>query len=212
MKNIKAQLLAFASVICLLNSCMVAEHDVIPECEIQANGLSRAINNLVPEAVLTQIIDLGMPINTGGAPPKIEGSTYKAAPMILKASNIVGEPLGTQVNDFFVTFSQQDNVNLTIKLDFKSGSESGTGIGSYMAGSGNNFTIFSQVDVEDVKQVKGIKSKTVFVISGTWTPTGIEDLHNAVFMLDDKGDPNGIWIEVGQGRIFYDSDGFSEKL
>jgi hypothetical protein len=212
MKNIKAQLLVLSVVICFFNSCMVAEHDVIPECEIQANGLSRAINNLVSEEILSKIIDLGMPINTGGVPPKIDGNSYKSAPMILKATNIAGESPGSKVNDSFFTFSEQNNANLTIKIDFKSGTETGTGIGSYMAGSGDNFTIFSQVDVEDVKQVKGIKSKTVFVISGTWTPTGIKDLHNAVFMLDDKGDPNGIWIEVGQGRIFYDSDGFSEKL
>ena len=212
MKNIKAQLFVFASVICFFNSCMVAEHDVVPQCEIQANGLSRAINDLVPEAILAKIVDLGMPINTGGVPPKIDGNTYKGTPMILKATNIVGESTGRQIKDLFITFSQQDNSNLTVKLDFTTGTESGTGLGSYMAGNGDKFTIFSQVDVEDVKQVAGIKSKTVFVISGTWTPTGIKDFHNAVFMLDDKDDPNGVWIEVGEGRLFYDRDGFSEKL
>lgn len=212
MKNIKAQFLVFASVICFFSSCMVAEHDVVPQCEIQANGLSRAINDLVPEEILAKMVALGMPINTGGVPPKIDGNQYKGSPMILKATNIVGESTGRQIKDFFVTFSEQNNNSLTVKIDFTTGTESGTGVGSYMAGNGNNFTIFSQVDVEDVKQVQGVKSKTVMVISGKWTSTGIEDLHTSVFMLDDKGDPNDVWIEVGEGRIFYDRDGFSEKL
>ncbi|MBL7816115.1 MAG: hypothetical protein JNL70_13945 [Saprospiraceae bacterium] len=212
MKKIQLKFIAFVAIISFWSSCLVSEHDVIPECEIQANGLSRAINDLVPSDILQTIIDLGMPINKGGKPPLIEGNKYKSSPMILLSTNVPGESTGGQYNDYIVTFSQQNSTDLTIKIDFVSGTEKGTGLGSFMAGTGNDFTIFSQIDVESTNQVAGVKAKTVVIMSGTWTPTGIKNFHTALFMLDDKGDPNDVWLENGEGRIFYDKDGFSEKL
>jgi hypothetical protein len=197
----------------LCNGCLLDEHkDVVPECEIQANGLSRAINDLVPDKVLQQMITLGMLINGGGSPPIIETSTYKLSPAILLSSNIPKDPIGGQFDDVIVTFSQQNLKKLNITVDYINGNGTGKGIGSFVAGEGNKFSIFSQVDSENVTQAPGIKAKTVFVFSGTLTPTGIQDFHTALFMVDDAGDPAGIWIEIGQGRVSKDGDGFSEKL
>ena len=94
MKNNKVKIIVFAVLISFWSSCMVGEHDVVPECEIQANGLSRAINTLIPADILSQIISLGMPINKGGTPPKIEGGRYKSSPTILLETSVAGEVKG----------------------------------------------------------------------------------------------------------------------
>lgn len=212
MKKNQLKIIAILLVINILGGCTVGEYNVVPECEIQANGLSRAINNLIPADILKQIIDLGMPINKGGTPPKIEGNKYKSSPTILLETSVPNELPGGQYNDYIITFSQQNNDKLVIKVDFTSGNEKGTDLASFISGNGNDFTVFSQIDVTDTQQATGIKAKTVFIMSGSWTVTGIKNFHTAVFMVDDKGDPNDIWFENGQGRVFYDKDGFSEKL
>ena len=195
------------------SSCLVDEHkNIVPQCEIQANGLSRAINELVPENILAEMRALNMPINTGGSPPIIDNSTFKGSPFILLSSTIPNDKIGGQFDDMIVSFNQQDNNKLSLIVDYENGFAKGKGLGSFIAGNGNDFSIFAKIDVESTQQVAGIKAKSVYVFSGTLTPTGIKNFHAALFMVDDAGDPNNIWIENGQGRVVYDKDGFSEKL
>ena len=40
----------------------------------------------------------------------------------------------------------------------------------------------------------------------------IANLHIAIFMVDDFGDPSGYFIENNDGRVFHDSDSLSEKI
>jgi hypothetical protein len=44
------------------------------------------------------------------------------------------------------------------------------------------------------------------------TPSGISNLLFAFVMIDDNGDPNDELIEIGHGRLFYDSDDISERV
>jgi hypothetical protein len=217
MKKMKFQYLQFVLLtfcIGLFNSCLVAEYkDVIPECEIQANGLTRAINDLVPENILSEMKRLGIPIYGGGNPPNfVEGVKYKASPLIFVASNISTDFAGKLFLDEIITLKEQDKKALTIKVDYTTIVSQGLGIGSFVVGDNNQFTIFSKIDITDTRQIQGITGKFVEVFSGTITPTGIKDLHQALFMIDDMGDPNKIWIENGQGRVVKDQDGFSERL
>ena len=50
------------------------------------------------------------------------------------------------------------------------------------------------------------------VISGTLASDGIKKLYFANFMLDNNGNPNGYWIQDGEGRVIIDSDAFSEEV
>jgi hypothetical protein len=81
----------------------------------------------------------------------------------------------------------------------------GTGKGAFISGSGNNFSVFMQVTYT----ASGQSADMVEIFSGTMTSTGIKDLYDGLFMVDDHGDPGNLWIANGQGRIFYDSDGMS---
>ena len=175
--------------------------------KVQDNGLTKEINDLVPEDILEEMISLGMPIHRGGKPPKMEG-IYYMAPVILLASNIPSDPIGNRFDDYLIKFYGQDNQKLTIQTKYKSVSASNTGHGggSFIVGTDNKFTIFSKVD--DI--TRGHQSVVVDVWSGTITNNGIEDLYLAVFVIDNKGG-GGVVIGNGQGRVVYDSDGVSEK-
>jgi len=176
--------------------------------KIEENGLTKDINHLVPKEILEKMISLGMPINKGGTPPKMEG-IYQIKPFILQASNVPGDAAGDRFTYQHVEFYKQNNKKLTIKINFQSsGDESGHGIGSFIVGTDNKFTIFSRID----GILEGEKFVSVDVYSGIITDSGIADYHMGTFMIDDKGDPKNIMLNNGQGRIAYDADGISEKI
>ena len=211
MKSVLKQILVVSMVIAL-TACGNGGSDSIDVEEsakkVEDNGLTKDINDLVPEDILEKIIALGMPIHKGAKPPKMEG-IYEVSPDILIATNIPSDSIGHRFDDLHIKFYNQNNKNLTIKIDYQQDkSESGHGIGSFIVGTDNQFTIFSKIDGVNW----GKKSVSVQIYSGTITEEGIEDYYNALFMIDDKGDAKNILIENGQGRVFYDSDGMSKSI
>lgn len=173
--------------------------------KVEENGLTTEINKIIPDSIVQTMISLGMPVNRGGNPPTITG-TFMCKPFILKASNRPGDAVGSRFADYEVTFYDQDNDELTIKLDYVNGPESGSGLGSFIVGSGNNFSVFAEV----ISSSSGTKATLVNVLSGELMDDGIHNFHFANFMIDNQGNAQGIWIENGEGRILYDSDSISE--
>lgn len=170
--------------------------------------LSKDIQNIVPDSTLNKIIALGMPINKGTKPASLT-NIYLATPFLLKASTVPSDyALGTKFADYRVKLYDQDNDKLTIKLDYKSGAESGKGIGGFISGNGNDFSLFVKVHTVN----SGDSAEVLQIISGTITPEGIKGFHFANFMLDDYGDPHGRWIGNEQGRVIYDSDSISAVI
>lgn len=172
---------------------------------VEANGLTESINNLVPEYIIEEMKSLGMPIYTGDSPPKNLENIYLASPFILKGSNISTDVIGSKFPDLYLKLHNQNNNLLTIKVDYKNGSEIGNGIGSFIVGKFSSFSIFSEVNTIN----DGKTAKTVFVYSGTIAEDGIESLSIAGFMIDNNG-YSPPFIKNGDGRVFYDSSGFSE--
>jgi hypothetical protein len=168
----------------------------------KGNVLSKEITNIVSDSTLQKISNLGMVINKGTTPPGFV-NMYKASPFTLKCTNINGDyNLGTIFSDYKFRLYDQDNINLTIKLDYVNGNESGSGLGGFISGNGSDFSIFIKVH--------GVSFNTsadmLQILSGTVTPEGISNFYFANYMLDDFGDPKGIWMEVGEGRVFFDAD------
>ncbi len=167
--------------------------------------LSKEIQNIVPDSTLNKIIALGMPINKGTKPALLT-NIYIAAPFILKASTVPNDyTIGSKFADYRVKLYDQDNDKLTIKLDYAAGAETGKGIGGFISGNGNDFSLFVKVHTFN----SGDSAEVLQIISGTITSKGIKDFHFANFMLDDYGDPHGRWMGNEQGRVIYDSDGVS---
>ncbi|MEC3908741.1 FISUMP domain-containing protein [Tamlana sp. 2201CG12-4] len=173
------------------------------------DGLSNEINDLIPKYILDEMINLGMPIHTGNNPPNIENS-YLSSPNILFSSNISNDLIGRPMSDSRIKFYSQDNSNLTVQVTNEEEGTLTTGLGSFIAGNNNKFTVFAETSSTDVDT--GDMAKTVLVYSGTLTTGGIADLHTSYFMIDNNGNPNGKFIENGEGRVIKDSDGFSEFI
>ena len=173
--------------------------------KVNSDGLTEEIVNLVPESVLNEIESMGMPIYGGENPPDIENS-YLASPFVLKATNIENDySIGYVFADYYVKFYDQDNNNLSVSMDYINGPENGSGYGGYIVGSDNKFSAFFEVSAH----LNGTDAKLVHIISGELETNGIKDLYFANFMLDNYGNTTGYWIENGDGRVIYDSDGFS---
>jgi hypothetical protein len=178
----------------------------ISSTEVEENGLTPDINDLVPDSLLLIMDSLGMPIHGGGNPPNIENS-YLCTPFILLASNRVNDNPGAQFSDYYINFRQQNNSDLTVNLDYINGPETGNGIGSFIVGTVDSFSVFARLTVT----VFTDSAYVLVLFSGRMDGENIADFHIALFMLDDLGDPSNYFIENGEGRIFYDSDGISER-
>ncbi len=170
------------------------------------DGSLESIENFFTPELVAALEDLGFNINTGNTPPDVEGE-YFISPVILTASNVPSDNIGAVFADYTASFSNQNNGSLTIDFMGEGGNQSDIGNGSFVAGDGNEFTVLLKL----TSQIGSIPVDTAFAISGTLTEDGIENLQNAVLMLDDKGDPEGVYIENNQGRLLSDSDGFSPR-
>ena len=200
--------IALIILLILFIGCTEDEEEInINEVTVEANGLTKSINNLVPEYIIEEMKSLGMPIYTGDSPPKNLENIYLATPLILKGSNISSDVIGNRCHDYYLKLDNQNNNLLSIKVDYKSGSEIGKGIGSFIVGKFSSFSVFSEVN----SVTNGKTAKIVIIFSGTKAKDGIQNLHIAGFMVDNNGN-NPPFIKNGNGRVFYDSSGFSKTV
>lgn len=174
------------------------------DSKVEANGLTRDINDLIPANVLTSIKNIGMTIYTGETPPTLN-KIYSATPFLLQNTSVPNDfDIGHAFAEYRFQFQNQNNTNLTVTFSYKAGTETGTGIGAWIVGTGNNFTVFAEIE----SQISGSTAQTVTIISGTLTDTGVTNLKMAYWMLDNNGDTS-TWIGNNTGRVFHDSDGSS---
>lgn len=204
----------FLCLVMSMASCNKDEKEC-PEPLIESNGLSANINNLVPEEVITVLQDLSVPIHRGGAPPVVNG-VYNLEPVILYNSNVAGDITGTRFSDGRLKLEQQDQGNLKIVFNMKQFNDQGVtsstyeGIGSFISGHGNYFSIFVPSKDHDLQEDE--RSLSVIIISGEITPNGLSDFHMALTMLDNDYDGNGStgdFIPNKSTRHFLDGSGLA---
>lgn len=183
--------------ILLVASCCKDESAIIPG------------QDFIPDEILDEIEANGQPIYDGYDPPKLEG-TFFVSDLVKVESNFVDTANPYGFADETITFSDYNEDKLTLKIDYKQGGSIGEGLGSFISGKGNNFTIYVRIDVEDLNN--GHTHLLTKVVSGTLEENGIRDISISIFMVDDKGDPHDRLIENGQGRRFKDSNNFSNKI
>ena len=205
---IKLIFLNMALVLTAFLSC--SKSDDSGSALVDPNGLTRDINEIVPDSLLDAIKKLGMPVNTGGSPPNLQGA-YFLSPFILDSTNIPNDyPIGKQFADYYLNFTNQNFRDLTVNIDYRNGGETGNGIGSYIVGKGSNFSVFSRITSHNPAQTDS--AYILFLFSGSKSNDGLHNMYVALFMLDDLGDPSGYFIENGHGRVFYDSDELSTPI
>ena len=172
--------------------------------QILDDGLTREIHELVPAEILETIEGLGMPVYGGGQPPSIE-NIFECEPLEMIGTNVPGDsPVGTVFSTMRARFYNQNNEEFTISVDYTSGDEEGTGLGGFVVGDGDHFTVFAELNVSRGEA----SAEVVLMFSGKLVSDGIENLHVANFMLDNHGNDD-YWIPDGTGRVFHDGDGHS---
>lgn len=189
----------------LFAACEDEENDSNDDKKVEENGLTEEINNFLPDSIVTEMEDLGMILNTGGSPSNVEG-VYEVTPFILDSSNISSDYSGMSFADLRFKLYEQNNEDLTIKLDYINGPEEGSGLGSFIVGDGNRFTVVSEVTTVAYSDTAVV----AMLFSGELKDDGINDFYYANFMIESNG--SSYFIENGQGRVIYDSDGFSEEV
>ncbi len=175
---------------------------------VEKNGLTKEINDVISQDIIDLLDSLGMPINKGGNPPTIEGS-YLSSPHVLYSSNRSGDIIGNIYNDLEVTFSNQNKKELTVTTGYTQSNFVFEGTGSFIVGDKNLFSVF--VFDKEYQNYDEDSCLIARIFSGELTSNGISGLHTAITMLDDYGDPNDIYIEIGDTRVLYDQDGLSES-
>jgi hypothetical protein len=177
--------------------------------KVDERGLTRVIRDLFSDDIFLQVDLLGMPIYGGNTPPDITGK-FLSSPSILLASNYKDSYApGYKFKDMTITYYEQNNRNLTVKVQQIQGNDVGNGMRGHIVGKGKNFTVFVVLDVLDEH---GCLHKTGYIHSGTMSDEGIRNLHRVIIMIDNGGNPHKNLIGNGKGRLIYDSDGLSERI
>ena len=209
----KRRILIIFCVLGLFQSCLEDNNMtlILPEIKVSKldeNGLTPAINDFISDSLLNIIIDLGMEVNTGENPPDLNGK-YFISPLLLQSTNIIDDyPIGYQFNDLTIEFYNQNNDSLTIMVRETTVNHTGNGVGGFVVGEGELFTIFANMELNS----SGYICNPAIIISGALTTSGIENLQYCILMVDDHGDPGNIYIEIGESRVAYDSDYISPKI
>lgn len=169
-------------------------------------ALSTKIQQIVPSDLLAKMKAQGMPIHEGTNPPNIEG-IYISDPHIL-ASTFTGDSrsVGHKFASETLRFSNQNSKDLSVAIDVKSNNSISAGIGGFLSGSGNKFTIFSEINVSYLTAT----AKTISVISGEITSDGIKDFYTTN-VIKEKNDPDNLTIAVGAMRVIKDGDGLAYR-
>ena len=191
------KIFTFIAISFLLASCYDDHSEVIPG------------QDFIPDEILAEIRENGQPIFEGLNPPDVTGE-YLLSPLTLQKSNFddsykPGKVFANQTT----MFSDLDPKSLTLRVDIEQAGNLGEGFGSFISGNGNDFTIYVKIAVTEED---GHQTVATEVYSGTLVDGGIKNLYLSYFMIDDGGDPDGDLIEIGQGRLFRDGDGFSERI
>jgi len=179
------------------------EITIDPKAVNPETGLSEEI---IPYDILEAIKELGLEIHGGINPPQIGGS-YLISPVIRVKSNFTD--YSSNFADIYMTFSEQNNTNLTVKVDYTQIGNQATGLGAFIRGEGNKFTVYVPVLWTSTS---GYTCDLLEVYSGEIEEGGIRNWQQVLIMKDDHGDPANEWIENGQGRLFKDGNGFSERI
>ena len=122
----------------------------------------------------------------------------------MKSNFSDGYSPGHKFADLKLTFSRQDNAKLTVVCDYVQANEIGNGLGSFITGTGKKFSVYAEM----VGTYENKPFKSVIIFSGEMAEGGIKNLQEALLVTVEAPGT----IKRGEGRLFKDGDGFSERI
>ena len=165
------------------------------------------MDEVVPEIIRDKFRD-HMPIYSGMNPPNIEGSYLIKPCTVVYCEDGRWNP-GEVIDSYKIKFHNQSPIDKTIdmiKYRVEDKSEYNIGTGAFISGDGTHFTAYFMT--EGMSQ--NIRTKESFVVSGTKTDNGIEDLYYGFVMVEKGSDPDNKLMKTGVFRAFKDGDGISK--
>lgn len=194
----------------VLTSCSKKDDPAIPPPSGSGyEGISPKIQGIISAALLDKFSGLGLKINRGQAPPNIEG-IFMDNPQTLMVPIEGNDPYPVGKVDKDYKFKFYDQVNDDVKMSYKDAVnvDKGAGIGSFISGSGNAFTLYAQTTGTE----SGVAYKAVMIVSGEITAQGIKDFQFAAILIEKTGDTNNNILQpVGTGRIWKDGNGMAAE-
>jgi hypothetical protein len=190
---------------------------ILQACKKSSGGnssnLPAPVNTIISQAIIDSMKNWGMTINEGTTPPALNG-IYLMSPNICLFDNSRGNQAGQSFDDYKYKFSNQNNSDFTIRLDYKDvggiNSDSGSDVtATYIAGNGNAFTVFARVTGVSYGTISYTR---IDMYSGVIASGGIQNFQTAFYMKTKSNDPSGLIVDPGDSRIFYDSDNQSESV
>jgi hypothetical protein len=172
-------------------------------------NLPAGVQRIVPADLIDTLRRKGMIIHEGVTPPALDGA-FRASPYELLTPYGPEDAWrrGKVIPDYKFRFYDQSDDRLAIKMDKKQplGNDVSTGLGAFVAGSDQTFTIFAEIS----GQTGNATYTHLAVLSGELTPQGIRNFQYA-FLLKEKNDPDDDLIAVGKTRVWRDGDGFAAR-
>ena len=172
-------------------------------------NLPAGVQRIVPADLIDTLRRKGMIIHEGVTPPALDG-VFRLSPCELLTPYGPEDTWrrGKVIPDYKYRFYDQSADKLAIKIDNKqpAGNDASQGLGAFVAGSDQAFTIFAEVS----GRTGNATYTHLAVLSGELTPQGIRNFQYA-FLLKDKNDPDNDLIAVGKTRVWRDGDGLAAR-
>ncbi|MBI2617276.1 hypothetical protein HYW55_04035 [Candidatus Gottesmanbacteria bacterium] len=173
-------------------------------------GVPSQVNEFLDKKDITTLGEKGFPIYTGSNPPDITGKYY-IAPWTVHFDSGNVFPVGTEIDKtYYRFFNQKRDGKVDVEYYTENAGETGSGIGSFISGEGNCFTIFT----EQKGVIEGCNHKAPFVVSGCLTEKGIANwtLSNIMKWQEDTQTCKEVAMPVGNVRIIIEDDKLAEKV
>ena len=188
-------------------SCSKSDDNTVSNEPSFQGTLSDIEEYYTPELV-ESLQNLGFIFNLGNTPGNVEG-VYEISPSVIQASTTGIDNIGERLADQTITLSNQNNDRLTIDFKIDGNGQTSFGNGSFISGDSDEFSIFIKSQTQNQNS---IAVETATSITGKVSQNGLLNFQFAGLMLDDKGDPDGVYIENNTGRLIHDSDKTSPRI
>jgi hypothetical protein len=166
------------------------------------DGVPGGVNDFLSNSDIEKLENSGLLVYTGVNPPNITGNYY--------CNSWENFNTGVSYINYTYQFYNQTN-DLKVSVKSAGGNSTSEGFGAFLSGSGDNFTVYCEVNtINDRGHI--VKLKTADIYSGKITTAGISNFQKGFIILEKENDINNEFMNVGETRVVYESDGLAEKV
>lgn len=172
-------------------------------CNDYINDIPYQVNNIITKDLISQFEESGMTIYKGFSPPDITGNYY--------LNSLTNLATGDKYKAYSYQFFNQKK-DFSIELKYASNTSDAAGKGAFISGSGNDFSVFCEMEDNINDNGTMVYIKTLNVYSGEISESGIIYYQNGFIVVDKTNDIYNDFMNIGESRIVYEADGLVDKV